>query len=169
MKITRVEAIELRLPEQELFAEKFSSAQDAVIVKIHTDEGIVGIGDSYSSPHVIKALIEAPLSGASASGLARLLIGMNPLDIRFINDMLQAKNLRLGRRGIISHAIAAIDIALWDIAGKYYNQPIYQLLGGAFQNKLLMAKAPVKSARDGLTRASPRSNLAGRRWVRAKS
>jgi L-alanine-DL-glutamate epimerase-like enolase superfamily enzyme len=53
MKITKVEAIELRLPEQEVSGEKFSSAQDAVIVKIHTDEGIVGIGDSYSSPHVV--------------------------------------------------------------------------------------------------------------------
>ncbi len=135
MKITKVEAIELRLPDEEVCEEKFSSCQDAIIVKIHTDEGIVGIGDAYSSPHVVKALIEAPLSGASASGLGRLLIGMNPLDIRPINDMLQARNLRLGRRGIICHAIAAIDIALWDIAGKYYNKPIYQLLGGAFHKK----------------------------------
>jgi L-alanine-DL-glutamate epimerase-like enolase superfamily enzyme len=159
MKITKVEAIELRLPEQEVSGEKFSSAQDAVIVKIHTDEGIVGIGDSYSSPHVVKALIEAPLSGASASGLARLLIGMNPLDIRLINDMLQAKNLRLGRRGIICHAIAAIDIALWDIAGKYYNQPIYQLLGGAFQKKL-RAYASILFGPDGKSTCE-----IGKRWI----
>lgn len=136
MKITKVEAIELRLPESEVVETKATACQDALIIKVHTDEGIVGIGDSYSSPHVVKALIEAPLSGASASGLARLLIGMNPLDIRPINHMLQAKNLRLGRRGIICHAIAAIDIALWDIAGKYYSQPVYQLLGGAFHKKL---------------------------------
>ena len=148
MKITKVEAIELRLPDEEVHAEKFSSAQDAVIVKIHTDEGIVGIGDSYSSPHMVKAAIEAPLSGASATGLARLLIGMDPLNIRPISHMLQAKNLRLGRRGIICHAIAAIDIALWDIAGKHYNKPIYQLLGGAF-NKKLRAYASILFGKDG--------------------
>ena len=77
MKITEVEAIELSLPEKEVSEAKYSSAQDAVVVKVHTDEGIIGIGDSYSSPHVVKALIEAPLSGASASGLERLIVGKN--------------------------------------------------------------------------------------------
>jgi len=136
LKITKVEAIELRLPESEVLANKWTGCQDAIIVKIHTDEGITGVGDALSLPSVVKALIEAPVSGGPASGLGRLLIGMNPLDIRLINDMLQAKNLRLGRRGVICHAIAAIDIALWDIAGKYYHQPLYQLLGGAFHKKL---------------------------------
>ena len=135
MKITKVEALELRLPESEVLADRATACQDAIIVKIYTDEGITGVGDAFSSPRVVKALIEAPVSGASASGLGRLLIGMNPMDIKPINDMLQAKNLRLGRRGLICHAIAAIDIALWDIAGKYYNQPVYQLLGGAFHKK----------------------------------
>ena len=159
MKITKVEAIELRLPEEEVRAEKYSSAQDAVIVKIHTDEGIIGIGDSYSSPHVVKAMIEAPLSGASASGLGRLLLGMNPLDIRPINHMLQAKNIRLGRRGIVCHAIAAIDIALWDIAGKYYHKPVYQLLGGAFHKKL-RAYASILFGPDGKSTCE-----IGKRWV----
>ena len=136
MKITKVEAIELRLPESEVLHNQWTACQDAIIVKIHTDEGIIGVGDALSSPRVVKALIEAPVSGASASGLGRLLTGMNPLDVRLINDMLQAKNLRLGRRGLIYHAIAAIDIALWDIAGRFYNQPVYQLLGGAFHKKL---------------------------------
>jgi L-alanine-DL-glutamate epimerase-like enolase superfamily enzyme len=67
MKITRVEAIELRLPEDEVLEHKASSCQDALIVRIHTDEGIVGIGDAYTMPRAAKALIEAPVSGASAS------------------------------------------------------------------------------------------------------
>lgn len=62
--------------------------------------------------------------------------------------MLQVRNLRLGRRGIICHAIAAIDIALWDIAGKYYNKPVYQLLGGAFHKKL-RAYASILFGKDG--------------------
>lgn len=136
MKITAVEGIEVRLPEEEVVANKWSGCQDAFILKIHTDEGITGIGDTFSSPRVMKALLEAPVSGASASGFGRLLIGMNPLDARVINETLHAKNLRLGRRGMVCHLIGAIDLALWDLAGKYYGQPVYQLLGGAFRKKL---------------------------------
>jgi L-alanine-DL-glutamate epimerase-like enolase superfamily enzyme len=159
MKITHVEVIELRLPEEEVLEHKASSCQDALLVKIHTDEGIVGIGDAYTSPRATKALIEAPVSGASATGLGRLLIGQNPLDIKVINELLHAKNLRLGRRGLICHAIAAIDIALWDITGKYYDQPVYQLLGGAHHKKL-RAYASILFGPDG-----NRTCQIGKHWI----
>ena len=76
MKITGVEAIELRLPEPEV-KEITSAAQDALIIKIHTDAGITGIGEVDSSPRVAKAVVEAPMSHTIATGLGRLLIGMN--------------------------------------------------------------------------------------------
>ncbi len=129
MKITKIEAIELRLPESDVI-DKASSAQDSLIIKIHTDEGIVGIGEVDSCPRVAKAAIEAPFSHSVASGLGRILTGMNPLDIRVINEKLYQSTFYYGRRGVVVHAIGGIDIALWDIAGKYYNQPVYQLLGG---------------------------------------
>ena len=135
MKITKLEAIELRLPEGEVSLDRSTACQDAVIVKIHTDEGIIGIGDAFSSPHVVKAIIEAPGSGSGLSGMGKSLVGKNPLDIRVINSILEEQNRRLGRRGAVCHAIAAIDIALWDIAGKCYKQPVHQLLGGAFCRK----------------------------------
>lgn len=135
MRITQVEAIEVRLPEPEI-EDKASSAQDACIVKIHTDEGIVGIGEVNSQAHIAKAIIEAPLSAFTASGLGRLLIGMNPLDIEVINENLYQRSFYYGRRAVVAHAIGGIDIALWDIAGKYYKQPIYQLLGGAFHKRV---------------------------------
>jgi L-alanine-DL-glutamate epimerase-like enolase superfamily enzyme len=159
MKITEVEAIEVRLPEEEIETNKWSGCQDAFILKIHTDEGITGIGDTFSSPRVVKALLEAPVSGASASGFARLMVGMNPLDRCVINDMLHAKNLRLGRRGIVCHLIGAIDIALWDLAGKYYGQPVYQLLGGAFRKKL-RAYASILFGPDGRT-----TGQIAKKWV----
>lgn len=159
MKITSVEAIEVRLPDEEIEANRWSGCQDAFILKIHTDEGITGIGDTFSSPRVVKALLEAPLSGASASGFGRLLIGMNPLDRRVINDMLHTKNLRLGRRGIVCHVVGAIDIALWDLAGKFYGQPVYQLLGGAF-NKKLRAYASILFGSDGRA-----TQQIAQRWV----
>ena len=83
MKITKVEAIELRLPEDQI-VDKCSSGQDALIVKIHTDEGLTGIGEIDSSSRVAKAAIDAPFSHTVTSGLGRLLVGENPLDIRVL-------------------------------------------------------------------------------------
>ena len=135
MKITEVEAIEVRLPEKEV-EDKASAAQDACIIKIHTDEGITGIGEVDSSPHIAKAVIDAPLSSSATSGLGRLLVGMNPLDIEVINEKMYQSSFYCGRRAVVVHTIGGIDIALWDIAGKYYKQPIYQLLGGAFNKRI---------------------------------
>lgn len=135
MKITKVEAIELRLPEEEIMYAP-TGTNDTLIIKIHTDEGIVGIGEVESSPRMAKAVIEAPYSNSVTSGLSRLLIGMNPLDIEVINEKLYQETFYVGRRGLVLHAIGGVDIALWDIAGKYYNQPVYRLLGGAFHEKI---------------------------------
>lgn len=134
MKITRVETIELRLPES--FVGPPLTVRHTLIVKVHTDEGIVGIGEVDSCPSVVRAIISAPLAYNPVSGLEQLLIGENPLDIRKLNDKMYQASFYYGRRAVVVHAIGGIDIALWDIAGKYYNQPVYQLLGGAFHKKL---------------------------------
>lgn len=158
MKITRVEAIEIRLPEEEI-EDKASAGQSSLIVRIHTDEGIVGIGEVDSCARVAKAAIDAPFSHSVATGLGRLLIGMNPLDHRRINDRLYQSTFYYGRRGVVVQAIGGLDIALWDIAGKYYNQPIHQLLGGAFRDKF-RAYASILFGADGRETAE-----IGRRWV----
>jgi len=158
MKITNVEAIELRLPESEV-VDKASGAQNSLILKIHTDEGIVGIGEVDSCPRVALAVVEAPFSHTLVSGLGRILVGMNPLDIRVINERLYQSSFYYGRRGVVVHVIGGIDVALWDIAGKYYNQPIYQLLGGAFRKKV-RAYASILFGRDGEETCG-----IGRRWV----
>jgi L-rhamnonate dehydratase len=135
MKITKVEAIELRMPEDQIKCIP-SGTQDTLIVKIHTDEGITGIGEVESSPRIAKAVIEAPMSNCFITGMGRLLIGENPLNVEPINHKLFNSSLFCGRGAIMTHTIGGIDIALWDIMGKYYGQPIYQLLGGAFHDKL---------------------------------
>jgi len=156
MKITKVEAIELRLPEVK---EITAASQDTLIIKIHTDAGIVGIGEVDSSPRVAKAVLEAPFSHNVASGFSRLLIGMNPLDIEVIYDKLYQASFYYGRRAVVIHTLGGIDMALWDIAGKYYKQPIYQLLGGAF-HKAFRAYASTLFGPDGKT-----TREIGKRWV----
>ena len=146
MKITRVEAIELRLPES--YLGPYLGVRQTLIVKVHTDRGIVGIGEVDSCPSVIKATIDAPISNNPVSGLGKLIIGENPLDIGTLNEKMYQASFYYGRRAVVLHAIGGIDIALWDIAGKFYDQPIYQLLGGAYHKKV-RAYASVLFGKDG--------------------
>ena len=97
-------------------------------VRIHTDEGLVGLGETYPRPEAEKAIIH--------HDLAPVLLGRNPLEIdRLWLDMFQRISYS-GWAGAEMRAISALDIALWDLAGKAMNQPIYQLLGGASRSSI---------------------------------
>ncbi|MEH7253388.1 mandelate racemase/muconate lactonizing enzyme family protein [Neobacillus niacini] len=133
MKITDIEVIHLRVPPLDQPCEW---GEDALIVKVITDTGLVGIGESDTSPVVAKAVIEAPGSNLYCYGLKSLLIGENPLEIQKLWDKMYWSSNYLGRRGAGIHAISAIDIALWDIASQYYQVPIYMLLGGKYRDKI---------------------------------
>ena len=133
MKITRVEALYLRLPDVNARAD---GTQDTLIVRVHTDAGLVGVGEVDSSPLVAKAIIEAPLSHAIARGLAGSVLGEDPLEIDRLWLRMYEGAIFFGRGGAAQQAISGIDMALWDIAGKAYGQPVYKLLGGGFKKQL---------------------------------
>ena len=127
MKITDVEAIVLRQPAlNEGIAD---GSQDDLVVRVHTDAGLVGIGEVDSAPEVVKAVIEAPASHAIASGLRHVLIGEDPLEIEQLWDSMYRATIYFGRRGVALHALSGIDIALWDIKGKALGKPVCELLG----------------------------------------
>jgi L-alanine-DL-glutamate epimerase-like enolase superfamily enzyme len=107
-----------------------SSAQDSFLVEVHTDEGISGIGESDLNPWIARACIEAPGTHTMGLGLREMLIGMDPLDPPAVWQRLYLGSAMNGRRGAVIHAIGAIDMALWDIAGKAAGVPCWQLLGG---------------------------------------
>lgn len=158
MKITKVEALYLRLPE---ITERADGTQDTLIVRVHTDAGIVGVGEVDSSPLVAKAIIEAPMSHAIARGLAECVIGQNPLDIEVLWQRMYQGSIFFGRGGAAQQAMSGIDMALWDIAGKVYQQPVYRLLGGGFRTKF-RAYASI------LFGDTPEETYAiGRRWTDA--
>ena len=77
MKITKVEAMYLRLPQVKL---QCDSGQDAIVVRIETDAVISGIGEVDSSPMAVKGAIEGPFSHTITSGLGHLLIGEDPFE-----------------------------------------------------------------------------------------
>ena len=107
-----------------------SSAQDTILVEIYTNEGIVGYGETDTNPWVAKALIDSPGTHTMDQSMKDILIGKDPLNIQERWEELYEGTAMTGRRGAGVNAIGAIDMALWDIKGKYENKPVYQLLGG---------------------------------------
>ena len=111
----RIEAIETIL------------AHNWSFVRVHTDSGISGIGEGtfWGYPAATHSVIEV---------LKKYLIGQDPLRIEHHWQNLYRAHCFRG--AAVSSALAAIDIALWDIAGKHYGAPVYQLLGGMVRDKV---------------------------------
>jgi L-rhamnonate dehydratase len=128
MRITQVEPVVLRL--QELDATRADGTQDVFLVRIHTDEGITGIGEADTSPYLARTAIEMPSSHSIARGVAELLVGEDPLQIDRLWQRVYHGTAYYGRSGLAMHVLSAIDIALWDLAGKAFAQPVSELLGG---------------------------------------
>ncbi|MDP7237876.1 MAG: mandelate racemase/muconate lactonizing enzyme family protein [Candidatus Latescibacteria bacterium] len=105
--------------------QSYSRVSEACLVKLTTDTGIEGWGEA-----------QAPLMPEMAGTLIHKLFGpyikgQNPLEReRLYDDMYHINNIRGHESGYTLDAMAAIDIALWDIAGRYYSAPIFELLGG---------------------------------------
>lgn len=128
MKITDVEPIVLRLDRVD--TSRADGTQDAFLVRVHTDEGVVGIGEADTSPYVARTIVEMPSSHAVARGLRELLVGEDALDAERLWALMFHGTYHYGRAGAALHAMSAIDIALWDIAGKVEGRPVCELLGG---------------------------------------
>lgn len=129
MKITKVEPIIVRIPEKERDANT-GGLLDDLVVRIETDEGISGIGECDGHPLAISSVIRGG-EFSHWGDYEQLLVGENPLNIAYLWDKMYNSFACAGRRGLTIWALSGVDVALWDIAGKYYKKPVYQLLGGA--------------------------------------
>jgi len=128
MKITDIECHVLLVPD--LRTDATSSAQDDIVVFVHTDEGITGIGETDVNPWIARACIEAPSTHTMGLGLKAMLLGENPLEPERLWEKLYTGSAMNGRRGAVICALGALDMALWDICGKATGQPCWKLLGG---------------------------------------
>ena len=100
-------------------------------VRVHTDEGIVGIGECFRrQPGIVKSVVDELLKPA--------LVGKDPTETTLRYEDMRRAGSALEMGGSIWCAIAGIDIALWDIKGKAVGQPISHLLGGAARDKIRM-------------------------------
>ena len=123
MKITKVDVFEVHTRRP---------AWRPVLCRIYTDEGIYGDGEA-----ALAYGTAAPAAAGMIRDLATLIIGMDPLDNEVIWDKLY-KSTFWGQNGgpVVFSGISALDIALWDIKGKYFRVPIYKLLGGKRRDNL---------------------------------
>lgn len=124
MKITRVDAFQVAWNAND------RPQQRSAFVLVHTDDGITGIGEA------------SPMQGGRASlgmirdDIAPILVGHDPLDHAVLLDQAMHTLVKLGPEGALTGALAALDIALWDIKGKRTGLPIYKLIGGAWKTAI---------------------------------
>jgi L-alanine-DL-glutamate epimerase-like enolase superfamily enzyme len=135
MKITRIETRPLRIPYKVPFhwAQGVIEAAEVVLVCVHTDEGIVGYGESMSSASA--SAVQALLRQAE-----RVCIGRSPFEITAL--LREAYQHLFAARGTCSAprfgalVLAGLDMALWDIAGKACGRAVHELLGGAVRERI---------------------------------
>ena len=133
MKITRIRShvLQYQLDEELGYSQQYFMNRTAHLVEVSTDLGITGWGECFGGGNVAfanKAIVEKVIQP--------MILGMNPLD----HDVIWHKVYNLlrdhGQKGMPIQSLSGVDIALWDIAGKHFNVPVYQLLGGAFRDRI---------------------------------
>jgi D-arabinonate dehydratase/D-galactarolactone cycloisomerase len=142
MKITEIRAIPLFVPmEQSVgapialpYADQLASVvfagYRATIVQVLTDEGLIGIGECMTrlAPKALQAIVEE---------IAPVLHGKDPRETEVLWELMYGTMMNRGHsRGFFIEAVSGIDIALWDVTGKAYGVPVYQLLGGKQRDRI---------------------------------
>lgn len=122
MKITSVQATIHRVPFSPLLTKK-PHTRNIAFVRVETDQGITGFGlASLNECHALKEFINAELGPS--------LIGKDPMESeRLWHEAFWKFNQR-SLSGVVSYGMSGVDIAIWDVKGKYLNQPVWRLLGG---------------------------------------
>ncbi len=123
MKITRIDTFQL-------YWDSIGKGGRSAFVRIEVENGVFGLGEA------------SPMQGGLASltivanDMAPFLIGKDALDHAVLLDTLLHRCIKLGPEGATSAALAALDIALWDLKGKLLGKPVHKLLGGAWRTSL---------------------------------
>ena len=134
MKIAgiRIHVLKSALAQPFAFSQGWVRQRSATLVEVVTDSGLVGWGEAFAQglepPEIAATVID--------KALRPLVEGANPLDVEVLWHRMYHATRDYGRKGSVMSAISAVDIALWDLAGKHYGVPIHQLFGGAFRRRV---------------------------------
>jgi D-galactarolactone cycloisomerase len=129
MKITNIVTHLLEAPLSQPFAysRAWYDTRTAMLVEIETDTGLVGWGECYGPARITEAVVKS---------VTPWLIGEDPLRTDHLWQMIYARLRDHGQKGVVIQGLSGIDIALWDIKGKHFGVPAYQLLGGPLRTSV---------------------------------
>ena len=140
MKITNVEAFILESPYENRppdGSDEAHGVKHCLLLKVSTDEGLVGWSDVETAPHVATAVVNAPESGAGVfEGLRGLVVGEDPFEVERLWDKIYRGTIYYGRRGVAMQVLSGFDIACHDLMGKATGRPLHKLLGGARRDRV---------------------------------
>jgi galactonate dehydratase len=125
MKITKVETI------------KYAPQPNILWVRIHTDDGLIGLGETYYLPKATEAIVH--------DMIADFLLDQSPFDAERLWDNVFSWANFFGYAGAEMRALSAVDIALWDLKGQATGQPIYNLIGGKSRDRIRIYNTCVNS------------------------
>lgn len=123
-RIRSVEAFQVRWSQDD------PPGRRSAFVRVETEDGVVGWGEASPMQGGLHSL------GIVERDLAPALVGSDAFDEAVLHDRLLHRNVKLGPEGALTGALAAVDIALWDIKGKVLGLPLYKLLGGAWRREV---------------------------------
>jgi L-alanine-DL-glutamate epimerase-like enolase superfamily enzyme len=134
MKITRIQTFLMQAgaPEDRAWASDKAGVQTSsrnwLFVKVHTDEGVYGVGECSGWPRVIETAVR---------DLAEVLVGEDPQHIEKLWQKMMVAQMAHGVTGVVgAGAMTGIDMALWDIKGKVLGAPVWSLLGGQVRDRI---------------------------------
>ncbi len=137
MKISKIEAVPFRIPLNPKYDFKYilrdgaNKSRDHVLIKIHTDDGLIGLAEATPRPHLYGETQHSVVA-IIKKNLEPSLIGMNPFDLEKVHHRLERVKQNLTAK-------AAIDIAIHDIIGQSSGLPLYRILGGWDEGKIPVA------------------------------
>src|SRR6185312_2765060 len=129
MKITKVRThiLEAKLSQPFAYSRAWYDTRTAMLVEIETDDGLTGWGECYGPARINAAVVQS---------IAPLLIGEDPLRTDDLWRKIYAQLRDHGQKGVAIQGLSGIDIALWDIKGKHFGVPVYQLMGGPLRTQV---------------------------------
>ena len=133
MKITHVisHVLQYDMPEELGYSQQYYARRTAHLVEVRTDAGLTGWGECFGPGNVAianKTIVEKVI--------APMVMGRDPLDREVIWHTVYNLLRDHGQKGMPLQALSGVDIALWDLAGKIADQPLYSLLGGRFRERV---------------------------------